>query len=193
MNECSGTRQVKKDSEPSPVHIIEVHMESLSCMMWRMQNHLLMSRPGYKRLTGEREEASSILCRYGNEAGVAKLIVGNKSDLGNKRAVEYATAKVHLLLHGWLGICRWPEHSLPGDISKECNECGAGILDNGQTDKGQGRNGIKPLYHRSLRDNYKEQDNQRSRCQRENRLLPRLQVHAVNVMCTGVNVWIYTL
>ena len=34
--------------------------------------------------------------RYGNEAGVAKLIVGNKSDLGGKRAVEYATAKVSI-------------------------------------------------------------------------------------------------
>ena len=67
--------------------------------------------------------------RYASE-GVNKLLVGNKSDLTNKKVVEYSVAKVHLRTgHGRIwsnvrtGICRSAWHSVPRDICKECYEC----------------------------------------------------------------------
>lgn len=64
--------------------------------------------------------------RYATE-GVNKLLVGNKSDMSDKKVVEYTVAKVGFLivvcsfhfrcadqkLFGKLGIRRQPWHSLP--------------------------------------------------------------------------------
>jgi GTPase SAR1 family protein len=53
--------------------------------------------------------------RYATE-GVNKLLVGNKSDMSDKKVVEYTVAKVFLHLFQYsnkLGIRRQPWHSLP--------------------------------------------------------------------------------
>jgi GTPase SAR1 family protein len=73
--------------------------------------------------------------RYATE-GVNKLLVGNKSDMSDKKVVEYTVAKVsrsrcpvaygvmrygctawRLMLH--IGICRQSRYPLPRDIRKE--------------------------------------------------------------------------
>lgn len=99
--------------------------------------------------------------RYATE-GVNKLLVGNKSDMEDKKVVEYTVAKVSILtprvaLHpaeslGVLGgesladcsffslypagVRRQPWNPLPRDLCQERVECRAGILDNGTTDQG---------------------------------------------------------
>jgi len=52
--------------------------------------------------------------RYATE-GVNKLLVGNKSDMADKKVVEYTVAKVPLLHELLLtpGIRRWSRHPLP--------------------------------------------------------------------------------
>lgn len=83
--------------------------------------------------------------RYGNESGVAKLIVGNKSDLAGKRAVDYSTAKVFICVFNFsatiehrLGICRFDRRPLSRDLRQECRQRRAGLFDDGEADKGQG-------------------------------------------------------
>lgn len=64
--------------------------------------------------------------RYATE-GVNKLLVGNKSDMADKKVVEYTVAKVSLhtacrprLSKGKIltfpGICRQPRHPVPRDV-----------------------------------------------------------------------------
>ena len=59
--------------------------------------------------------------RYATE-GVNKLLVGNKSDMADKKVVEYTVAKVSghnrvsvesLALTRCIGVCRQPGHSVP--------------------------------------------------------------------------------
>jgi GTPase SAR1 family protein len=54
--------------------------------------------------------------RYASE-GVNKLLVGNKSDLTDKKVVDSNAAKVIFMNHSSVGICGWIKHSLLG------NEC----------------------------------------------------------------------
>lgn len=70
--------------------------------------------------------------RYATE-GVNKLLVGNKSDMSDKKVVEYTVAKVgreNMLVDRYrvaeqekltiyLGVCRQPGHSVPRDIGQE--------------------------------------------------------------------------
>ena len=88
--------------------------------------------------------------RYATE-GVNKLLVGNKSDMSDKKVVEYTVAKVwiHVFTHRTnsafvalicmclAGICRQHRHSVPRNIRKECFKCRTGFLDNGQTNQGE--------------------------------------------------------
>lgn len=66
--------------------------------------------------------------RYASE-GVNKLLVGNKSDLADKKVVEFAVADVSdaptglrdfLLTISNSGIREDIEHSFPRDVSKDC-------------------------------------------------------------------------
>lgn len=84
--------------------------------------------------------------RYATE-GVNKLLVGNKSDMEDKKVVEYTVAKVsfprflpipfhgvmghdpsclpvtHLCSLCAIGVCRQPWNSVPRDFSQERIEC----------------------------------------------------------------------
>lgn len=74
---------------------------------------------------------------------VNKLLVGNKCDLHTKKVVDYVTAKVNLLLDRncqninkmwkitYAGILGTTWHSIFGNISQKCNECGTSLHDNG--------------------------------------------------------------
>lgn len=68
--------------------------------------------------------------RYASE-GVNKLLVGNKSDLTNKKVVEYGVAKVSspgspsqdaMCNCACIGIRRPTFHSFPGDLRQERDE-----------------------------------------------------------------------
>lgn len=89
--------------------------------------------------------------RYATE-GVNKLLVGNKSDMSDKKVVEYTVAKVCLVLsQKWLGmwcsgqsltcfivgVRRFARHPIPRDISEERKQCRASFLDHGQTNQGE--------------------------------------------------------
>ena len=67
--------------------------------------------------------------RYATE-GVNKLLVGNKSDMTDKKVVEYTVAKVrlqHACSHGRTshilisstGVRRQPRHPIPRDFGQE--------------------------------------------------------------------------
>lgn len=100
--------------------------------------------------------------RYATE-GVNKLLVGNKSDLTGKKAVEFNVAKVspseaHPVcppcrathpadtrrrrstsapsIPTRAGVCRPAQHPLPRDLGQERHQRRAGILDYGQADQG---------------------------------------------------------
>lgn len=82
--------------------------------------------------------------RYATE-GVNKLLVGNKSDMADKKVVEYTVAKVrpgsNFLIAGGnhidsnVGIRRQPRNPLPRDIRKERHKRRAGILNHGPPDQ----------------------------------------------------------
>lgn len=85
--------------------------------------------------------------RYATE-GVNKLLVGNKSDLTQKKVVEYTVrfethaplASAHRLNQccpstGRQGVRRPARHSIPRDISQERYQRRAGLLDYGQADQ----------------------------------------------------------
>lgn len=76
--------------------------------------------------------------RYATE-GVNKLLVGNKSDMSDKKVVEYTVAKAShtrcpiaygVMRYGctawtlilYTGICRQSRYPLPRDIRQECFE-----------------------------------------------------------------------
>lgn len=84
--------------------------------------------------------------RYATE-GVNKLLVGNKSDMADKKVVEYTVAKVrphgpclacspsiHLTVP--LGIRRQPRHSIPRDFGKERHQRRASFPHHGPPDQG---------------------------------------------------------
>ena len=82
--------------------------------------------------------------RYATE-GVNKLLVGNKSDMTDKKVVEYTVAKVSHekpKLGGYMttdkrpGVRRQLGHSIPRDLRQERQQCRASFLDNGTTDQG---------------------------------------------------------
>lgn len=83
--------------------------------------------------------------RYATE-GVNKLLVGNKSDMTDKKVVEYTVAKVcgfsatqplrADLLMRETGVRRLPRHPLPRDLRKECIQCRTGLPHHGATDQG---------------------------------------------------------
>ena len=74
--------------------------------------------------------------RYATE-GVNKLLVGNKSDMSDKKVVEYTVAKVglgsmlikwrHVHILGMLmfgtGVCRQPRYPFLRDLGQKCLEC----------------------------------------------------------------------
>jgi small GTP-binding protein len=73
--------------------------------------------------------------RYGSE-GVCKLLVGNKSDLTGRRAVEYATGKVcYCSPHVPAGAGRRDERSVPGDIRPGLDQRRTSLCDHGQADQ----------------------------------------------------------
>ena len=81
--------------------------------------------------------------RYATE-GVNKLLVGNKSDMADKKVVEYTVAKAGLYL-GLLpsqhltastGIRRQPRHSIPRDLRKERHQRRASFPYHGPPDQG---------------------------------------------------------
>ena len=83
--------------------------------------------------------------RYATE-GVNKLLVGNKSDLTQKKVVEYtvrspqAFSRLQIFILSGLditgrqGICRSTLHSLLGDFGKECNQRRTGVFDYGKAE-----------------------------------------------------------
>lgn len=84
--------------------------------------------------------------RYATE-GVNKLLVGNKSDMADKKVVEYAVAKVSLDARPCVfkiskktntatGIRRQPRYTVPRDLCQERIQRRASVLDNGPTDQG---------------------------------------------------------
>lgn len=87
--------------------------------------------------------------RYAAE-GVNKLLVGNKSDMADKKVVETEQAKVSerygilswVLLYFCTNICllvgngRIFEHTLPRNLCQECQQRRAGLFDYGQADQG---------------------------------------------------------
>jgi GTPase SAR1 family protein len=83
--------------------------------------------------------------RYATE-GVNKLLVGNKSDMADKKVVEYTVAKVrpHRFLqldpprisNKQAGVRRQPRHPLPRDLRKERHQRRAGFPDHGPPDQG---------------------------------------------------------
>jgi hypothetical protein len=81
--------------------------------------------------------------RYATE-GVNKLLVGNKSDMADKKVVEYTVAKVRTLgsdkyvqhLTTTTGVCRQPRHPLPRDLRKERHQRRASFPYHGPPDQG---------------------------------------------------------
>ena len=84
--------------------------------------------------------------RYATE-GVNKLLVGNKSDMSDKKVVEYTVAKVWCT-HGalrreqtgrWLtqllGICGQPRNSFHRDLRQERQQCRASFPHDGTPDQ----------------------------------------------------------
>lgn len=100
--------------------------------------------------------------RYATE-GVNKLLVGNKSDMADKKVVEYTVAKVRhsnrqfticqaMLMAFGVGIRGQPWHSLPRDFRQECFKRRTSLLDNGATDQGaHGYYNSQQQAHRSYR------------------------------------------
>ena len=82
--------------------------------------------------------------RYATE-GVNKLLVGNKSDMTDKKVVEYTVAKVicnEILTHKMtsnlvLGICRLSWNPISGNICQECLKRRTSVLDHGTSDQGE--------------------------------------------------------
>ena len=92
--------------------------------------------------------------RYATE-GVNKLLVGNKSDMSDKKVVEYTVAKVSKTTISWrrlgnvrkitdkfsiLGIRRQPRNPLPRDLGQERLKCRTSLLDHGQTNQRENGN-----------------------------------------------------
>lgn len=81
--------------------------------------------------------------RYATE-GVNKLLVGNKSDMADKKVVEYTVAKVLTgstlppltESNSCIGIRRQPRHPLPRDLRKERHQRRASFPDHGPPDQG---------------------------------------------------------
>ena len=81
--------------------------------------------------------------RYATE-GVNKLLVGNKSDMADKKVVEYTVAKVRRRHHSQtthslidpIGIRRQPRHPIPRDLRKERHQRRASFPDHGPPDQG---------------------------------------------------------
>ena len=81
--------------------------------------------------------------RYATE-GVNKLLVGNKSDMADKKVVEYTVAKVQRSLFleyvhhltAATGVRRQPRHPLPRDLRKERHQRRASFPDHGPPDQG---------------------------------------------------------
>jgi hypothetical protein len=80
--------------------------------------------------------------RYATE-GVNKLLVGNKSDMTDKKVVEYTTAKARIDLdsivqasNSTTGVRRRPGHSVPRDVGQERVKRRAGVFDHGAPDQG---------------------------------------------------------
>ena len=70
--------------------------------------------------------------RYASE-GVNKLLVGNKSDLVDKKVVEFTSANVYDFN---VGFCFSIEYSFFGNFCKKRYKCGTGFYDYGETDQG---------------------------------------------------------
>lgn len=79
--------------------------------------------------------------RYATE-GVNKLLVGNKSDMSDKKVVDYTAAKVcsrtsnrKCLLSSVLGIRGQPWHPFPRDFCQKRLQRRTGFLDHGTTNQ----------------------------------------------------------
>ncbi len=90
--------------------------------------------------------------RYATE-GVNKLLVGNKSDMADKKVVEYTVAKVRTgrifptirllyphvrlaLTNPRVGVCRQHRDPFPRDVGKERQQRRAGLPHHGPPDQG---------------------------------------------------------
>ena len=82
--------------------------------------------------------------RYATE-GVNKLLVGNKSDMSDKKVVEYTVAKVcstlcsrviRVFAQRVVGVCGPARHPFPRNFRQERFERRTGLLDHGPPDQG---------------------------------------------------------
>ena len=98
---CSGTQPAKNASAQSLRRIIVARMALLSSTISPIRRATKTSSSGCRRSIGELLLASasiSPLCRRYAAENVNRLIVGNKCDLADKRAVDTQTAKVYCSL-----------------------------------------------------------------------------------------------
>ena len=139
-NECSGIQQDKNVSVQLHRHIIVVHME----LSWFTMSQIKVIYPPNLRTLTLLDSFNNVkqwlqeIDRYATE-GVNKLLVGNKSDMSDKKVVEYTVAKVPISLsqYSWLlGIRGWSGHSFPRNISQECYERRTSLLDDGTPNQG---------------------------------------------------------
>jgi Ras-related protein Rab-1A len=78
--------------------------------------------------------------RYASD-GVNKLLVGNKSDLVEKKVVEFTAANVRFFSY-ILGLCLPVKYSIFGNFCKECNQRRTSFYDDGQANQGSVRREI---------------------------------------------------
>jgi hypothetical protein len=97
--------------------------------------------------------------RYATE-GVNKLLVGNKSDMTDKKVVEYTVAKVgfhhtsrrYMMLIYTAGVRRQPRHPLPRDLRQERQQRRASLPHHGPPDQGaHGKHDRQQQAHRTSR------------------------------------------
>lgn len=133
----SGILQDRNVSVQLHRHIIVVLMELSSFTMSQIKvSSLQSSSLTFSDSFNNVKQWLQEIDRYATE-GVNKLLVGNKSDMSDKKVVEYTVAKVtsSTIWYWFVGIRRRSWDSVSWNISQECNKCRTSFLDNGQTNQ----------------------------------------------------------